>query len=41
MPDYTIDAIFKDASIRHSFALFSEADINAVESALTGKNGKP
>jgi len=41
MPDYTIDSIFKDASIRHSLELFSGPDIDAVESLLTGKNGKP
>ncbi len=41
MPDYTIDSIFKDTSIRHSLELFSEPDIDAVESLLTGKNGKP
>jgi type I restriction enzyme M protein len=40
MPDFKIDTIFRDTTIRHSLELFSDADIDAFESSLFEKNGK-
>ena len=41
MPEYKIDSIFRDAAIRHSLEIFSDADIDAIEAAIFPKNGKP
>ena len=41
MSAYTIASVFDDENIRERLALFSDADIAAIESALFDKNGKP
>jgi type I restriction enzyme M protein len=41
MADYTINSIFKNTAIRHSLELFSEADIDVIETSIFDKNGKP
>ncbi|HKR01902.1 MAG TPA: N-6 DNA methylase [Pyrinomonadaceae bacterium] len=41
MPEFKIDSIFRDASIRHSLEIFSDADIDAFEATIFDKNGKP
>ena len=40
MSAFTIDAVFRDDSIRHSLELFTESEIDAIEACLFSKNGK-